>query len=236
MEFGRKGEIDMVLAHVRPAARFTVLAMAWLVPTALGVQVDNINGSATPPFVNYGGPRDIGWYYTPSLTYDLTGIFTTFRAVPNGTGSRTVTVQIQSERPVNGGTVLGQGTFAADSGAGGNLGASFAPVHLTAGTTYFVDFLNTVGMGVNLGSWQDVGGTPTPSAGATVNLGTWYGNLVGNTSTNFTTATDTNGAYYATATGNVSFAEPILRFEGTIPEPVSLGTIVLLALGVGRRH
>jgi hypothetical protein len=93
-------------------------------------------------------------------------------------------------------------------------------------------------MGVNLGSWQNVGGTPTPSDGATVNLGTWYGNAVGNPSTNFTTATDTNGAYYSTATGNVSFAEPILRFEGTVvPEPASFGTVIaLLALGVRRRH
>jgi hypothetical protein len=228
----------MSFAHFRPAAVVTVLVMAWLVPPTFGAQVDNINGSATPPFVNYAGPRDIGWYYTPALSYDLTGIFTTFRSVPNGTGSRTVTVQIQSQRPVNGGTVLGQGSFTADSGVGGNLGASFAPVHLTAGTTYFVDFLNTVGMGVNLGSWQNVGSTPTPSDGATVNLGTWYGNAVGNPSTDFTTATDTNGAYYTTSTGNVSFAEPILRFEGTVvPEPVSLGTVIaLLVLGVRRGH
>jgi hypothetical protein len=98
---GTKGEIDMLFAHIRLPALVTLMAMAWLVPNTLGAQVDNINGSATPPFVNYGGPRDIGWYYTPSLTYDLTGIFTTFRSVPNGTGSRTVTVQIQSERPVH---------------------------------------------------------------------------------------------------------------------------------------
>ena len=119
----------MSFAHIRPAAVVTVLVMAWLVSPTFGAQVDNINGSATPPFVNYAGPRDIGWYYTPALSYDLTGIFTTFRSVPNGTGSRTVTVQIQSQRPANGGTVLGQGSFTADSGVGGNLGASFDRVN-----------------------------------------------------------------------------------------------------------
>ncbi len=31
----------------------------------------------------------------------------------------------------------------------------FAPVMLTAGTTYFVDFLNINGMGANVGLWQN---------------------------------------------------------------------------------
>jgi hypothetical protein len=211
------------------AAAVGTLSVLAISSTASAVVFDNINGSANPPFVFYAGPQDIGWYYTPATSYDLTGIFTTFRAVPNGTGARTVTVQIQTERPVNGGTVLGQGTFSADSATGGNLGASFPTVHLTAGTTYFVDFLNTVGMGVNLGSWQDTGGGPTPSDGATINLVNWYGNAVGNPSTNFSTASDTNGAYYTTASGNVSFAEPILRFEG-VPEPASLGLMTAAGL------
>ena len=72
--------------------------------------IDNINGSATTPFVLYstGFFSDIGWYYTPSISYHLDGIFTNFESVPNGTGTRTVTVQIQTERPINGGTVMGK--------------------------------------------------------------------------------------------------------------------------------
>jgi hypothetical protein len=207
--------------------------VAALAGPAFAGYFDSINPNATPPFVFYGGPTDIGWYYTPSQSYSLTGIFTDFEPVPNGTGSRTITSQIQSERPVNGGTVLDQGTFTADSATGGLLGVTFnSPVTLHAGTKYFVDFLNTVGMGVNLGQWANNSmGNPVPSNGATTNLGAWYGNTNGDTM--FTTAV-IDPSYYSTATGNVSFAEPILLFSGNpinptaVPEP---STIALLGAG-----
>lgn len=212
-----------------PAA--VCLAAAFGAP-AMAATIDSINPNATPPFVEYAGPQDIGWYYTPTFSYTLTGITTEFVAVPNGTGQRTITVQIQTERPVNGGTVLAQGTFSANSASGGFLGSSLPAVQLTAGTTYFVDFLDTVGMGVNLGSWQnDQNGNPMPSNGATTNLGAWYGNAVGSGSTDFSTVAIIDPAYYTTTSGNVSFSEPILFFAGTVPEPASAG-ILLAASGL----
>lgn len=196
--------------------------------------IDSINGGAKPPFVFYGGPVNIGWFYTPSVSYDLSGIFTTFRSVPNGTGLHTITVQIQSDLPQNGGSILEQGSFTGDSFSGGTLGANFgSSIHLTAGQSYFVDFLNTAGMGVNLGQWAlDSSGIPAPSAGATTNLGAWYGDS--GTGTNFSLVS--GPAYYPISTGNVSFAEPILYFYGSMhtdpgpspaPEPISLSLFCL---------
>ena len=59
-----------------------------------------------PPFVEFAGPTNIGWYYAPTISYTLTGIFSHFRAVPNGTGTRTMTVQIWTDREAAGGTLL----------------------------------------------------------------------------------------------------------------------------------
>lgn len=201
-------------------------------PAAEAATFDSINGAASPPFVYYGGPLNIGWMYTPTQSYNLDGISTYFEPVPNGTGTRTITAQIWTDLPNNGGTLLGQGTFTGDSGAGGFGGVSFTSTVLTAGHSYFVDFLNTAGMGVNLGSWaNDANGNPAPSNGATTNLGAWYQD--GGNGTAFTAVVD-GGSYYSTATGNVSFAEPILYFSGTpiaaVPEP---GSLALLAAGLG---
>lgn len=204
---------------------------------------DNINGSAVPPFVRYAGPTNIGWYYTANSTYNLDGISTNFEPVSNGTGSRTITVQIWTDRPAVGGSLLGQNTFTGNSASGGVLGASFTPTMVTSGQSYFVDFLNTVGMGVNLGQWANDGnGVPHPSAGATTNLGGWYADSNGT----FPTSGLTSGpAYYTTSTGNVSFSEPILLFNGnpistnSAPEPSTfllIGTGVILTAAIRRRR
>lgn len=208
------------------AAVFLITMTAWASPIQ-----DNINGSATPPFVLYGGPDNIGWYYTANATYNLDGIFTFFEPVPNGTGAHTITVQIWTDRPSHGGTLLGEGTFNANSGSGGTEGATFSPVLLSAGSTYFVDFENTIGMGVNLGQWTGPSGGETPSNGATTNLGGWYSD---SNDTFPDSGFVSGGAYYAVSTGNVSFSEPILNFTGTLPatgapEPGALG---LLSLGL----
>jgi hypothetical protein len=223
--------------------KFTIIAAALAAATlASGATIDNINGSATPPFVVYGGPLNIGWYYTPGFSYNLTGISTFFEPVPNGTGSRTVTLQIRTDRPAVGGTVLGQGTFIADSTAGGALGVTFPSVTLSGGSSYFIDFLNTQGLGVNLGQWaNDNNGNPHPSNGATVNLGGWYSDSNGTFPTSGFVA---GPAYYQTNTGNVSFAEPILQFQGfaltvATPEPGTMGLALagclILASAVLRR-
>ncbi|MBS0444419.1 MAG: PEP-CTERM sorting domain-containing protein [Proteobacteria bacterium] len=213
-------------------------------PPAAAATFDSINGAASPPFVLYGGPQNIGWFYTPPTSYDLDGISSNFEPVPNGTGSRTITVQIWTDRPGNGGTLLGQGSFTGNSASGGVLGASFASTRLTGGTSYFVDFLDTIGMGVNLGSWAlDANGNPAPSAGATTNLGAWY---LDNSTSGAPTFTGPGsevmdgGSYYTTATGNVSFAEPILYFSGTapVPEPATMALLLggLATLGAWARR
>jgi hypothetical protein len=217
---------------------FVVLAALPIVALADSIQ-DNINGNATPPYVVYGGPNNIGWYYTANSSYELDGIFTDFEAVPNGTGSRTITEQIWTEQPADGGVLLGSATFVGNSASGGRLGADFAPVTITAGTSYFVDFENTIGMGVDLGQWTSVDGVDEPSAGATVNLDGWYGEWAPNNNDTFPNSSffgPTSGAIYTTTgTGNVSFAEPILQFEGNplsasgVPEPSTL--LLFLAAG-----
>ena len=198
--------------------------------------MDSINPAASPPFVYYGGPLSIGWMYTAQSSYNLTGISTFFEPVPNGSGSRTITEQIWSGVPGTPGSVLlNSATFTADSGSGGNLGTTFAGSSLiTAGTTYFVSFLNTQGMGVNLGQWTGDGtdSGSTPSAGAMTNLGGWY-----SSSDNTTWELVPGGAYYTTTTGNVSFSEPILFFEGTpiaaVPEPSTWAMMILGFAGLG---
>ena len=198
--------------------------------------IDNINGSATPPFVVYAGPLNIGWYYTPALSYTLNGISTNFEPVPNGTGTRTITLQIWTDRPAAGGALLGQGMFSANSQTGGTLGVTFPNVALSSASTYFVDFLNTQGMGVNLGQWaNDANGNPHPSAGATTNLGGWYAD--GSTGTFPASGFNAGPAYYTTNTGNVNFSEPILNFQGpvvtsTTPEPATFGFVVIGGLGL----
>jgi hypothetical protein len=227
---------------------FSLLAAACLALFSANLSqatvIDSINASATPGSNSVESiewaSNGQGWFYTPSFSYTLTGISTNFGPANTSTNpavTPTITVQIQTDRPVNGGTVLGQGTFQGSSLAGGIGGASFSPVSLIAGHAYFVDFLNDTGMGINVGLWQNVGGVPTPSNGATVNLGTRYYDLV--PSTGFA-ATVGNGDYDSTFGGATGFpvvqssgAEPILFFSGTpisTPEPSSF---LLLAIGGG---
>src|SRR5262249_13502966 len=140
----------------------------------------------------------------------------------------TITVQIQTDRPVNGGSILGQGTFVGDSATGGAGGAMFPGVVLNAGTRYFVDFVGINGMGNNVGLWNTDGqGNDEPSDGATINLGARYIDFP-NTS-GFTE--EILGTSDGTLLGeNISLAEPVLNFVGVVPEPSS---VVLFAIGTG---
>jgi hypothetical protein len=124
------------------AAAIVAAAVGVSGPAAFAAEQDAINPSASPPFVFYGGPLDIGWIYTANASYNLTGISTLFEPVPNGTGSRTITEQIWTAIPGTvGATLLGSATFTGNSASGGTLGGTFAPVTISAGSTYFVDFL-----------------------------------------------------------------------------------------------
>jgi len=220
-------------------------ALLFAVSPARASYIDNINGSATPGSnltntVTFDSSvTGVGWYYTPSFSYTLDGIFTNFGQASTTVVTPTITVQLQTERPVNGGTVLEQGTFQGNSASGGFIGTSLGPVSLVAGTTYFVDLLNVTGMGVDYGQWQNnESDQPQPSNGATVNLGTVY---VTSPSVSDFSLSATGGNYVTIAGLNVSGAEPILGFAGyVVPEPSSvalfgLGGVFCVLYAVRRR-
>lgn len=220
-----------------PTKQLLATALAWLLTIAASRlqagYIDNINGSATPASHNGLDDQvqpgdDLGWYYTPAFSYSLDGIFTNFGPFAGQHTTPLITIQIQSERPVNGGAVLRQGSFQGDS-IGGIEGANFAPISLIAGDTYFVDIKGLNGMGVNVGTWQTVNGNPEPSGGATVNLGSVYYDDA--TSTGFPFVLS-GGAYGVSSSGfNVAGGEPILFFSGTVPTPEP-SSVVMMAGGL----
>jgi hypothetical protein len=98
------------------------------------------------------GATDIGWVFVPSSTFTLTGISTQFAFVDG----RTVTAELRSvpDSP-NGtipsevvGSVLRSSNFVASTSISSTTPqAAFAPITLTAGTQYFIDFLGIAGLG-----------------------------------------------------------------------------------------
>lgn len=203
---------------------------------AIGGIIDSINPGASPLPRTVYSPHDIGWYYTPAFDYHLNGISTFFEPIPNGTGDHTITVQIQTDRPVNGGTLLAEASFPGNSFTGGQLGTDFlSPVSLTAGHSYFVDFLNVGGMGTDFGQFAVApDGTHIPAAGATTRLGAYYSDPPGSNS--FIAEFAGNAGDRTLPTGNGSALEPILYFDGSTggttavtPEP-STGVLMLFGI------
>lgn len=216
-----------------PFAALAVLILAFSC-TPARAQIDNINGNATPPYLVWSTDFNTeGWEYTPTKSYTLTGISSDFEPVTDGSGLKTVTVQIQTAP--DGGTVIDQGTFSVDSDTGGLQGATFpTSALLTAGTTYFVDLEGIGGLGVNVGQWADTGpgNTPAPSDGATVNLDAFW-TYDGGTSAWVEGVPDVPGAYDTDSGYNLSIDEPILAFFGTaLPVPESSSWAMLLG-GLG---
>jgi hypothetical protein len=200
-------------------------------PEVDAAYIETINPAAVPATpevpVFYDLFDNIGWYYTPNTSYTLTGIYSNFGPHDAVTGISHITLQVQTERPVKGGVVLAEKTFDGEKSVGGLLGASFAPIPLTAGHTYFVNYLHLSGMGVNLGTWDDENGTPHPAGGATTNLGVYYRN----DDNGFDTEETNIWEVASFGLARVSGAEPILFFEGVgVPEP---SAAMLIAIGVG---
>ena len=145
--------------------------------------IDNINGSFLPPFLIFDDAvQNIGWNYTPSFSYNLTGISTFFEPVDNPpVTTRTVTVVLENTA---GGAPIATGDVSVGA-SGGAAGVTFSSVMLTAGQTYFVGFENVAGLGLNIVDWfQGVNGPPNQQPAGTVNLDGWFS---GTPAGNFTT-------------------------------------------------
>ncbi len=134
----------------RRAAATAALAIGLLTATAAHantINQESVNvGNAPTAGVNWA-PQDVGWYWTSSTSFSLTGIATEFAS----TDGRQITVEILNDRGAvaGGGTVLGSATY---NPAGGTLGGvTFATaLSVAAGTQYFIGFLGVEGLGINV--------------------------------------------------------------------------------------
>jgi hypothetical protein len=195
------------------------------------VLADSVNASYSADNAAYWGDYDVGWLYTPSASYNLSGIDTEF-SLPNLTSvqNRTVTVAVYQGLPSSGGTLLGSFQFDSATAQGTLAGGSFSsPIALSGGTQYFVGFMN-VGPMSSTPNVDDLGVnfTADPSGVVLSNLysdSTLYGNSgFGSCSTTIDFACEES------ATGSNSLlGAPILEFfspnptppPSTVPEPAS---------------
>jgi hypothetical protein len=188
----------------RPLA-FATVAAALLATTSVSsaapVVADSINADANTLNAAWGA-SEVGWLYTPASSYGLVGIETKFGSADG----RTITLEIYTEAPSEGGTLLRSGTFSPldDEFAG----AFFSELALTAGEDYFVGFRNVGGLLTNV----------TADAGATNLGGTWY-SFGGD---------DPYERFERSAS-----SQPILQFfadnQVSVPEP---GTLALAGIGL----
>jgi hypothetical protein len=115
---------------------------------------ESVNANAAPSYLIWANVvTAVGWFYTPSQSYILTGVRTEFLPVqPSDTGDRIVTVEFLTAPRADGGTLLGSATFNSSIARAPQLGgADFStPVSLTAGVTYFIGFRNVGGLGINI--------------------------------------------------------------------------------------
>jgi len=111
--------------------------------------MDGVNDFATPYAYDEYFATEVGWYYTPSSSYVLTGVETQFYDTVGG--ECTLEIFKNGPPPVGGSVLLGSAAFTttttySPTWSGGTF---LAPVALTSGTTYFVGFRNVSGFGVN---------------------------------------------------------------------------------------
>ena len=118
-----------------------------VVPSTL---LDNVNGFRTPS----GGSwlaTDVGWNYTPSISYSLNEIGTNFAPNPGADSStfNSVTLEIR-DGGLGGSTLRTSSTASVNEYYGGSYGFYFSALTFTAGHTYFIGFRNVANLGLNV--------------------------------------------------------------------------------------
>jgi len=162
---------------------------------------------------------NVGWTFTATQDFSLTRVETIF-GIDESAGPRTVTVELYTAPPGDGGALLGSVDFTPLERvfSGGTFST---PVLLTNGASYFVGFRNVGNLGANV----------TASG-------------VAESSGNARYSTDGASPLYGMSSGDSPFTAPILQFYGdpTTPTAVPLPTtatasvVLLSALSLARRR
>ncbi len=206
--------------------------------------IDNINGSLTPYPDTVNALSDIGWVYSPTESYQLSGIYSDFST--GETGSQTVTLSFYSGIPDSGSaTLLGSGMFTSGAGL---LGVTFATdIPVVAGDTYFVGLSNTSGIGVDMADAAFLVSSSEPAApGVTYIPSGFYSDENGATTDFAVNIPLVDTSCPGGGSCNNAFAAPILDFYGqpntsSVPEPHTLALLMtgfaamLLAVSIKRR-
>lgn len=211
---------------------FCWLALVTLSPAVQAAVIDTVNAGKTPDGGTFQA-AEVGWFYTPNVSFVMTGIEARFGFYNQPTaatgpdvfagdvGPTLATVEIYSNHPSASGVLLRTAVFTVleDAYAGG----LFAGLSVTAGTSYFVGFRNLIGQPLIY----------TSGAGAESLLPGMYIGL-----------TDA-GLYGVGPLTGLGYENPILQFSGelspsSVPEPSTLAifgfTVGLIGVRVLRRR
>jgi hypothetical protein len=224
-------ETFMTSKHFIPAAAAILALTAFTGSVNANPTYDSINGGATVyPNLVIGGLNDLGWVYSPTVSYQLSGITSDFST--GEIGSQTVTLSFWSGLPNAGGTELASGTFASGAGI---LGVTFGTnISIIAGNSYFVGLSNTNGIGVDMVQSAFAVTSAQPAApGVTYIPSGFYTDGTAGTTDFATNVPLADTSCPGGGTCNNAFAAPILNFQGvansSAPEP---GTLAMSTIGI----
>lgn len=175
--------------------------------------VDSVNADKSP-LNTFTSVTQIGWSYTPTSSYALSGINTKFFGF-SGVDKPEVRVEVYDQSPTSGGTILRSAIF---TGLANQFsGGTFQNLNLQAGQSYFIAFQNLGGL---------IGSNITNDVGAT---------SLGISRFGF----NNDGSFSFSESGTAS-TKPILQFIGepatAVPTPALLPGLIGLGVGVWRKR